>query len=57
MGQLLHPQLTTIRQDLNHMGRAAALSLLHRLGEQDTPPVPHVSPPQLIIRESTAEPR
>ncbi|WP_234426920.1 LacI family DNA-binding transcriptional regulator [Streptomyces niger] len=57
LGQLLHPQLTTIRQDLDHMGRAAALSLLRHLGEEDTPPPPTVTPPQLIIRESTAKAR
>ncbi|WP_030607053.1 LacI family DNA-binding transcriptional regulator [Streptomyces sclerotialus] len=55
LGQLLHPQLTTIRQDLDHMGRAAALTLLRHLGEEGTPPAPSVAAPRLIVRESTAK--
>ncbi|MFD9502835.1 substrate-binding domain-containing protein [Streptomyces sp. NPDC060035] len=53
----MHPRLTTIRQDLERLGRVAALSLLQQLGEEEIPPVPTVVPPQLIVRESTARAR
>lgn len=57
VGQLMHPRLTTIRQDLERLGRVAALNLLQQLGQEEIAPVPTVVPPRLIVRESTARPR
>lgn len=37
----MHPRLTTISQDVQLIGRAAALRLLTMLGEQVTPPTPY----------------
>ncbi|WP_312885575.1 LacI family DNA-binding transcriptional regulator [Streptomyces physcomitrii] len=53
VGHLLHPRLTTVRQDLAGLGRAAALSVLQQLGEEPAGPLPEVTPPQLVVREST----
>lgn len=52
LGELVYPQLTTVRQDLVGLGRAAALVLLASLGEVDAEPV-DVRPPELVVREST----
>ncbi|MET9256482.1 LacI family DNA-binding transcriptional regulator [Streptomyces sp. NPDC003717] len=56
VGTLLHPRLTTIRQDLTGLGRAAALDLLVRLGEDGSDDAPVIAPPELVVRESTAPP-
>ncbi|TQM79107.1 LacI family transcriptional regulator [Saccharothrix saharensis] len=52
LGELVYPQLTTVRQDLVGLGRAAARVLLASLGEVDAEPV-EVRPPELVVREST----
>lgn len=54
VGRMLHPRLTTVRQDLAQLGRAAALDLLRRLGEKGADRETLVAPPRLVVRESTA---
>ncbi|QFZ19798.1 LacI family DNA-binding transcriptional regulator [Saccharothrix syringae] len=53
LAELVYPTLTTVRQDLVNLGRAAARLLLVALGEADDAPVA-VRPPELVVRESTA---
>ncbi|MFD0200636.1 LacI family DNA-binding transcriptional regulator [Saccharothrix carnea] len=52
LGELVYPQLTTVRQDLVGLGRAAARVLLASLGEVEGAPV-DIRPPELVVREST----
>lgn len=52
LGELVYPQLTTVRQDLVGLGRAAARVLLASLEETGDAPV-DVRPPELVVREST----
>ncbi len=52
LGELVYPQLTTVRQDLVGLGRAAARVLLASLDEVGGAPV-DVRPPELVVREST----
>lgn len=52
LGELVHPRLTTVRQDLLGLGRAAARALLAALGEARDATV-DVRPPELVVREST----
>ncbi|WP_017573904.1 LacI family DNA-binding transcriptional regulator [Nocardiopsis halotolerans] len=56
LGALVQPRLTTVGQDLVGLGRVAALTLV---AELDGAPVdaPAISPPRLVVRESTAAPR
>ncbi|WP_075300093.1 MULTISPECIES: LacI family DNA-binding transcriptional regulator [unclassified Pseudonocardia] len=49
---LLHPALTTIRQDLDGTGRSAASAVLGLLDE-DHAPAAEIRPPTLVVREST----
>lgn len=51
----MNPRLTTIREDLFGLGRAAALVLVNRLAGSDHP-VPEVEGSSLIVRESTVAP-
>ncbi|AXX31481.1 LacI family DNA-binding transcriptional regulator [Actinosynnema pretiosum subsp. pretiosum] len=51
--ELLHPALTTVRQDLVGLGRAAAVTLLAGLGVVDGAGLEEVRPPELVVREST----
>ena len=54
----LTPRLTTVRQPLRRMGEIAAERLLARISDGIGNHAPQVSvPPELIIRESTCEPR
>ncbi len=46
------PRLTTIRQPLTHMGRAAASLLLRKLAGDSVPDIEYVQP-ELVCREST----
>ncbi|MGA8940104.1 MAG: LacI family DNA-binding transcriptional regulator [Acidobacteriaceae bacterium] len=50
------PSLTTVRQPLKLMGSTAAAALLRRLNHEELPPMITVEP-ELIVRESTSEPR
>lgn len=52
LGELTHPRLTTVRQDLVQLGRAAAVALLRQL-DGSGGPLPHVPDPELVVREST----
>ncbi len=53
----VHPQLTTVRQPLEEMGRRASLLLLHYI-EHPTAEVERIElPTELIIRESCQAPR
>ncbi|MEV0844857.1 LacI family DNA-binding transcriptional regulator [Streptomyces sp. NPDC049954] len=52
IGVWTYPGLTTISQDVQLIGRAAALRLLTVLGEKVAAP-PEVPPPHLVVREST----
>jgi LacI family transcriptional regulator len=49
----LHPQLTTVRQPLQQMARAAVNLLLALVAGLDAPSEQIVLPTQLIVREST----
>jgi LacI family transcriptional regulator len=54
---IVSPALTTVRQPLAEMGRAA-VGLLLRLLDGGRPETPHVElPTRLVVRESTAPPR
>jgi DNA-binding LacI/PurR family transcriptional regulator len=55
LGELVYPQLTTVRQDLVGLGRAAARVLLASLEEVEDASVV-VRPPELVVRESTGPP-
>jgi DNA-binding LacI/PurR family transcriptional regulator len=49
-----HPSLSTIRQPLHHIGRTAALRLLHRITHQDASEDLSITiSPELIVRQST----
>ncbi|MCC8247754.1 LacI family DNA-binding transcriptional regulator [Saccharothrix luteola] len=52
LGELVYPQLTTVRQDLVGLGRAAARVLLASLDEVEDASLA-VRPPELVVREST----
>nr|WP_234314066.1 LacI family DNA-binding transcriptional regulator [Streptomyces sp. NBRC 109706] len=57
IGELVHPRLTTIAQDLTQLGRAAAATMFAILNGSATAEAPPVRPPTLIVRESTAPSR
>ncbi|MGW4115956.1 substrate-binding domain-containing protein [Actinosynnema sp. NPDC004786] len=52
LGEPVHPRLTTVRQDLLGLGRAAARALLAALGAAADAAV-DVRPPEPVVREST----
>ncbi|MAT98137.1 MAG: LacI family transcriptional regulator [Anaerolineaceae bacterium] len=54
---LLNPQLTTMRQPLQEMGRSATQMLLDMLKNPETMPESIIFPTELIVRESTAPPQ
>jgi DNA-binding LacI/PurR family transcriptional regulator len=47
------PPLTTVRQPLVEMGRAAAQMLITMIGGESVPPIARVFEPELVVREST----
>ena len=51
------PALTTVRQPLREMGRAAARRLMELLAEPDLPPQRVTLDTELIVRGSTGRPR
>jgi DNA-binding LacI/PurR family transcriptional regulator len=51
-----HIDLTTIRQDTDHIGHHAIQRLRDRLDHDQPPTSPYLVPPSLIIRSSTAPP-
>lgn len=53
----VHPQLTTVRQPLEQMGRAAARLLLEIIHEPDRPPQRIELPTELVVRATTQKPR
>ena len=53
LGEIVHPRLTTVNQDIVQLGRAAAGELLSRLEENVTGEVAAPRPPRLVVREST----
>ena len=53
LGELVYPQLTTVRQDLVGLGRASARALLASLEEEVEDAAVEVRPPELVVREST----
>ncbi|MEM7118109.1 MAG: LacI family DNA-binding transcriptional regulator [Chloroflexota bacterium] len=57
IAQHLSPALTTIGVDIEQMGRKAAELLLERLDNGELPPRKHYLDYQLIVRESSAEPK
>ncbi|WP_030743009.1 LacI family DNA-binding transcriptional regulator [Streptomyces sp. NRRL F-5135] len=52
LGRWLHPRLTTVDQQVQRVGAAAALTLLARCGEDVSPAVLD-GRPRLVVREST----
>ena len=52
LGRWLHPRLTTVDQQVQRVGAAAARALLARCGE-DVPETPLEGRPHLVVREST----
>lgn len=54
---LVHPALTTVRQPLEQMGRAATQMLLEILKNPNSKPGRISLPTELIIRDSTAKPK
>ncbi|WP_394435314.1 LacI family DNA-binding transcriptional regulator [Streptomyces sp. SGAir0957] len=52
LGGWLHPRLTTVDQQVQRVGAAAARTLLAQCGE-DLPATPLVDRPRLVVREST----
>ncbi|MFI6087887.1 LacI family DNA-binding transcriptional regulator [Streptomyces sp. NPDC051218] len=52
IGRWLHPRLTTVDQQVQRVGAAAARALLAQCGE-DVPHVPLDDRPRLVVREST----
>ncbi|MDT0265758.1 LacI family DNA-binding transcriptional regulator [Streptomyces sp. DSM 44915] len=59
-GRYAHPRLTTVRQDVDELGRRAALALIAALAdepaERTDQPDRHVLPVSLTVRQSTAAP-
>ncbi|SOD58989.1 transcriptional regulator, LacI family [Streptomyces zhaozhouensis] len=59
-GRYAHPRLTTVRQDVDKLGRRAAEALIAALEEEPTPReaerTRHVLPVTLTVRQSTAAP-
>jgi LacI family transcriptional regulator len=56
MAALMHPPLTTLRQDKVGLGRAAAQALLRMLDDPETSPPVRALPVELLVRGSTAPP-
>ncbi|WP_343245849.1 LacI family DNA-binding transcriptional regulator [Streptomyces sp. SID5785] len=56
LGRWLHPRLTTVDQQVQQVGAAAARTLLARCGE-DVPAAPLDGRPRLVVRESTGPAR
>jgi LacI family transcriptional regulator len=52
----VHPRLTTVRQPLEEMGRAATRMLIQRIAHPDLPPARIELPTRLIIRASCEAP-
>ena len=57
MAPLLSPRLTTVRQPAREMGMHAAELLLDLVNGSVKPDMPETFPVEVIVRESTAEPR
>ncbi|NQX14009.1 LacI family DNA-binding transcriptional regulator [Microbacteriaceae bacterium VKM Ac-2855] len=55
--EFFHPPLTTIRQDFDAMGRAAAETLIAMIEHPGSEPAVGYPVPELIVRASTAPPR
>lgn len=51
------PPLTTIRQDFNQLGDTGVRYLLERIGNPDAPTKQHILYPDLVVRQSTSEPK
>lgn len=51
---LVEPQLTTVRQPVDELGRCAVATLTARIAQPESPPVHHLLPVSLIERASTA---
>jgi LacI family transcriptional regulator len=57
LASLMHPSLTTVRQDKSGLGLAAADALVRMLEHPDTSPAVRAIPVELIARGSTGPPR
>ncbi len=56
LAQRVHPQLTTVRQPLEEIGRQATLLLLHYIAQPDAA-IEHITlPTELMLRESCQAP-
>ena len=51
-GRMARPALTTVRQPMEQLGRAAVDILIHRIADPDGEPVSRQFPVQLVLRES-----
>ena len=57
LAALLQPPLTTVRQDRIGLGVAAARTLAGAIEEPEEAPAPSVLPVDLVVRESSTQPR
>ena len=57
LASLLHPSLTTVRQEKAGLGVAAADALLRMLDRPESSPAVVSMPVELVVRESTGRPR
>jgi LacI family transcriptional regulator len=53
LAALIQPALTTVRQDMEALGRAAAEGLIRMIEDADAPPVQAYVPPRLVVRASS----
>jgi DNA-binding LacI/PurR family transcriptional regulator len=57
LGQLLHPQLTTIREFPEQLGKQLVELVLNRLAQPDLPPQQITIPSEIVKRESCCPPK
>jgi LacI family transcriptional regulator, galactose operon repressor len=57
LASLIQPQLTTVRQDMQALGEAAAEGLGRMIEDPDAAPVRQLVPTKLVVRTSSGAPR
>jgi DNA-binding LacI/PurR family transcriptional regulator len=53
LAALIQPSLTTVRQDMEALGQAAAEGLIRMIEDPDAPPVQVHVPTRLVVRASS----